>query len=476
MEHVVGRHPRRPWFDKGLGLGAGALLVALASAYLAYHYMIDLDVYRKGAWALLHGRDPYGSHLPGPNLEYTYTPFSTLVFVPLDFLPHRVAQGVDAAVSMLALWFVVHQVVRRLLPSDRARLVWWGAVAVTTVACWSEPVRKTLMYGQVNIVLMLLIVVDLLLLQKTRLAGVLIGIAAGIKLTPVVYIAYLFFTGRRRAAGQAAAAAVGTVVVGWVLLPHPTKEYFTRYMFDTTRIGNLSYAANQSLNGFVARLFHSNTLGHPVWLLVAGATAVIGLWAAVRTRELMGELAGLAVCAVTGLLVSPISWNHHWVWWVLPALILAREAWTRRSAALTAAAVAWTSMFYLAPFWMIPSHLGRELHQHGIQLILGSAYVVAAMVGLAVVVGLILTSSSRSSHVAAPTSGHELDPTDVPGLAVGNAGGRSVQSLSVKVAVNTAPPSGSFDATTRPWWRRAMSSTIDSPSPDPGAERASVDR
>ena len=449
-EHALGDGRHRFPLDAGIGLVAGFLLVAVASTVLAYHYMIDLDVYRKGAWALLNGRDPYGPHLPGPNYQYTYTPFSTLVFVPLDFLPHRVAQGFDAAASLLALWVVVHQFLRRLVPTNRARMLWWGAVAFTVVACWSEPIRKTILYGQVNLVLMLLIVLDLLLLQKSRFAGVLVGIAAGIKLTPVIYIAYLFVTGRRRAAGQAAAAAAATVLIGWALLPHPTDVYFTRYMFDTTRIGSIAYAANQSLNGFIARIFHSTTLGHPVWLVAAAITALVGLWAAARAREAWGELAGLAVCAITGLLVSPISWNHHWVWWILPTLILFREAWNRRSVALWVAAAAWTSMFYLAPFWLIPSHRGRELHQHGIDLVLGSAYVVAGLVGLAVVVGMILNRSSHFSHVPRRSSAHELDETSAASMVVGDATGRAVQPLTSNVAVNTAPPPSSFDATTRP--------------------------
>ena len=39
-------------------------------------------------------------------------------------------------------------------------------------------------------------------------------------------------------------------------------------------------------------------------------------------------MAGWLTCALTGLLVSPISWDHHWVW-IVPALALLADAAVR---------------------------------------------------------------------------------------------------------------------------------------------------
>ena len=366
--------------------------LALGTAYFVTHAMVDLDVYRMGASALLHGRDPYGMRLADHGLLYTYTPFSTIAFAPVALLPLWAARVLTAAGSMLSLFFVVHQVIRRLLPRRRADQLWTIAVVVAAVAALSEPVRRTLNFGQVNLVLMLLVVVDLLLLRRSRAAGTLIGLAAGIKLTPVVYIAYLFLTGRRRTAVRASVVAAATVLVGWVVLPTATREYFTRYLFDTTRIGNLSLPVNQSLNGAIARLVHSNTAGHHLWMAIAGGTLVIGLWAAERSYRAWGELAGLSIAAVTGLLVSPISWNHHWVWWILPSLLLAAGAAERRSPRLWLAWGAWTSTFFLVPAVLIPRQYGHQLHQSVPEMIRGSAYVVA---GLALVISVAAVHALR---------------------------------------------------------------------------------
>ena len=391
----------QPHVRASLAIGIG--LIAAASVFLAFQRMIDLDVYRMGAWAALHGRNPYPMRLPYGGLQYTYTPFSTLVFIPIELLPQRLARGVDAAASMLALWFVVHQLLRRLLPSDRSHLLWSAGVAITTVAFWSEPVRKTLTFGQINLLLMLLVVVDLLILQRTRFGGSLIGIAAGIKLIPVIYIAYLLVTGRTREAVRASAVATGTLVLGWIVLPTPTREYFTRYLLDTTRIGKVQTPVNQSLNGALARALHSVDAGHRAWFVAAALTLAVGLWCAARSYRAWGELAGLSITAITGLLVSPISWNHHWVWWIVPALVCARAAWDRTSTPLWVATGLWTVTFFVVPFWLIPMQHRHELHQSLFEMVRGSAYVIA---------GLALIGSVTAVHVRR-LLGTRSDPVEV---------------------------------------------------------------
>jgi alpha-1,2-mannosyltransferase len=106
----------------------------------------------------------------------------------------------------------------------------------------------------------------------------------------------------------------------------------------------------------------------------------------------VGEPAGIAVCAVTGLLVSPISWSHHWVWWILPALVLAHAAWTRRSGWLAAATALWAVWFYVGPFWFVP-HRNHRDYPHGVlQQIQSSAYVWVGLVALMVTAVGILRS------------------------------------------------------------------------------------
>jgi alpha-1,2-mannosyltransferase len=273
-----------------------------------------------------------------------------------------------------------------------------GASAIAIAAYFSEPVLQTLGFGQVNLVLMALVVLDLVAWRQARWSGVLTGIAVGIKLTPLVFVAYLLAVGRRRTAVVASASATATILVGLVVLPTPTRQYFLDLMWNPRRVGNVGYVGNQSLNGMWARLLPGRPVAHLLWLASAAAVFGLGIWTARRVHHRLGEPGGIAVAAVTGLLVSPISWSHHWVWWILPALVLCRTAWVRRSWGVLALCVAWTAPFYAGPFWFVP-HLHHTDVPHGVgpQLV-ASTYVLVALVALVATA----TWLSRPSPTSAP--------------------------------------------------------------------------
>src|SRR5581483_12201814 len=70
---------------------------------------------------------------------------------------------------------------------------WFVICLALPLVTWLQPVRETLTFGQINLVLALLVLADLLVLapRGSRLTGVGIGLAAAIKLTPAVFILYL---------------------------------------------------------------------------------------------------------------------------------------------------------------------------------------------------------------------------------------------------------------------------------------------
>src|SRR5205807_8952185 len=129
-----------------------------------------------------------------------------------------------------------------------------AALLVSAVALWFEPVQQTLMFGQVNLWLMLLVVWDVARPPAARAKGVLIGLAAGFKLTPGIFILYLLVTGRRRPAILAAITFAATVAISWILLPAESHRY---WLDGALTVGNkvgIDYIANQSLRGVAVRL------------------------------------------------------------------------------------------------------------------------------------------------------------------------------------------------------------------------------
>ncbi len=77
-----------------------------------------------------------------------------------------------------------------------------------------------------------------------------------------------------------------------------------------------------------------------MWLVAAALATVLGVWAAWACLRVGDRAAGFLAVQITGLLVSPISWSHHWVW-VLPLLLWCLFGDRRRRPAVRLLAVGW---------------------------------------------------------------------------------------------------------------------------------------
>ncbi|MFF8330266.1 MULTISPECIES: glycosyltransferase 87 family protein [Streptomyces] len=367
--------------------------------------MVDLMVYRAEGWAARAGHDLYALRATYAHLPMTYPPFAALVFLPLTLLDVADMRTAATALNLVLLLWVVHLSLRLLghpvrLPRIAATFL-IGAAAV-----WCEPVWTTLRYGQINLLLAGLVLWDLSRRRGHPWAGVGIGVAAGIKLTPALFVVFLALcgaicgirdlrrTGRAaqlwhpwlRQAAVATAAFCGTVLLAALVLPRDSRRFWGEAIFQSSRVGRTEISANQSLSGVLARLLHVPEPGG-VWAAAAALTVVLGLGAAVAaalagSRRLPYAPAWAAVaCAVTALLISPISWSHHWVWCVPMFALLLAEARRRpsRGRAGWALAVSAAALVFCSyALWWVPRDPGSphspELHQNAGQMALSGLY------------------------------------------------------------------------------------------------------
>ncbi|TDB71934.1 glycosyltransferase family 87 protein [Micromonospora sp. KC723] len=306
-------------------VGVVALAVAVAaflSVAAVRHGFFDLKVYYGALhfWVHEHG-EIYDYLKPGTQYGFTYPPFAALVMLPMAYLPWAGAIVVSVAasvvVSTVLIWWLLDPV------SRRAGWTRWFALAVALcLAAAYEPMRETVNFGQVNMLLLFLVGVDLLRLLPAgnRWAGVGIGLATAIKLTPGVFIVYLLVTRRWRAAVTSMAAATVATLLAAALFPDASREFWTSALWNTGRVGELAFVSNQSLRGVVARLDpqHPSTLA---WLALVLATLVVWAWRSRAAAAAGDEATGLALTGAVMCLVSPVTWVHHLVW-LLPALIL----------------------------------------------------------------------------------------------------------------------------------------------------------
>ncbi|MBU3706883.1 MAG: mannosyltransferase [Mycobacterium sp.] len=347
---------------------APLLLVVSVAARLAWTYLapnganfVDLHVYLGGAAALdqpgtLYSY-VYSEQTPDFPLPFTYPPFAALVFYPLTRLPFPVVAFCWQVATIAALYGVV-RLSQRLI-GTAAGTGHRQAMAWTALAIWLEPLRSTFDYGQINVILVLAVLAAAL---STRwwISGLLVGLAAGVKLTPAV--SGLYFLGMRRWRTVAFSAAVfaGTVALSVAVVGEQARYYFTDLLGDAGRVGPVGTSFNQSWRGGISRILGYDAGYGPIVLAGLAVTAVLAVLA---WRALSGDRLGcLLVVALFGLLLSPISWTHHWVW-VVPLLIwLFTGPWRARPGArvlgsawlvLTIVGVPWLLSFAQPTIWEI---------------------------------------------------------------------------------------------------------------------------
>lgn len=311
----------------------------LVAAYLFQRAMndgLDLTVYLAGAKEFIAGGDLYADGLPGTpfgGMAFTYPPFAAAVFAPLALLPTKAALALQTTINIICAcivgWHIAHYLHRKgvLNPANRGR--WWiNGAFVTGLVLLAGPWRNSLDLGQINPMLMMLIVVDLLGSSKRYPhgflpRGLLTGLAAGIKLTPLVFMLYFVVRRDFRSAARMAAAFGSTVVLMAVLTPALSAQFWLASLGDTNRVGVLSRFENLSLRGLIARLELAPAVGTAVWIGASLAVIALGALTIHRSRHSPDQWGPVAATALVMLLISPVSWAHHWVWVVLlvPALL-----------------------------------------------------------------------------------------------------------------------------------------------------------
>ncbi|MFI9452009.1 glycosyltransferase 87 family protein [Amycolatopsis sp. NPDC052450] len=326
---------------------------------------VDSAVYRAGGFAVVEGESLYSPlrALPewAPELPFTYPPFAALLFTSLTALPTQLCWGLLALAAAPSLYLALRPF------ADRAHLplLLLGAFAL-------QPVWQTIGLGQVNLVLMAAVVTDLLLLRDSRWRGITIGIVAAVKLIPLIFIVHLLVVRRTADAARALAAFLGATAFAVVVLPADSVRFWTSAIFNDHFAEMKGWVGNQSWQGFVARTVQEGRTATMLIVVSGVAFAAVSMWLVHRLHRAGDDRAALLVTAGCSLLISPISWTHHWVW-VVPAIgLLAARG--RRGAALMAAVLftGWTVA-------VVPGGGGAERDWNIAEALIGNAYLICLL-------------------------------------------------------------------------------------------------
>jgi alpha-1,2-mannosyltransferase len=351
--------------------------------------LADLAVYRSGALAVLHGSALYSMRTP-QGLPFTYPPLSAVLAVPLTLVPLRAAEIAWTAMVYVplavAIWVGFRDLLQRAGPYRQA-------VFAALIACsaFLVPVEQVMSFGQIDLFLVALCLLDCSARRPRWPRGVLIGLAAAVKLEPAVFVVYLLMTGRRKAAAVAAGSFAALTAAAWALVPRDSLTYWTSTLFDTGRLGGNAAAGNQSLRGMLLRSALPAHLVSTAWLIIAAAVAAGGFAAARGCWQRGEDRAGLAIVGLLAALLSPVGWIHHLCWIVVAIgfIVGPGRDWRRVSVAATAFA------FFLVrlPTWAQAS--GASLPEL-IRRLLEDSFGLAALS----LIGLIFVLSRRAATAA----------------------------------------------------------------------------
>ncbi|MBB5154342.1 glycosyltransferase 87 family protein [Saccharopolyspora phatthalungensis] len=371
-------------------IAAAELIAVIMVSTVNTHDHIDGEVYRLGARALLAGHDLYHG-LPatesGLRLPFIYPPFAAILFAPLALIPKAGSTAVIMLVSHVALFTTLYVVLgaSTFLHAHRDKVL-LVAAAVLPLATISEPVLETITYAQINIVLMALVTVDCLWrvdgpkkLPYPR--GLLIGLAAGIKLTPLVFLLLPLLRRDVRTIVTALLSFLGTALLGFALTFDNARRFWLHEMLASSNVsfgpkftGDAStYAGNQSLRSLLSKMSTpSLTVVFVLLAVLVVVLAVLGMVHAIRQRDLP---IAVTINGILGLLVSPISWSHHWVWAIPGLVLLLGAAYVRRKWGLLLASALTAGFFMVGPHWKMPQGHGLELRWNFFEQLIGNAYV-----------------------------------------------------------------------------------------------------
>ncbi|WP_415857610.1 glycosyltransferase family 87 protein [Saccharopolyspora erythraea] len=375
-----------------------AVMVLLRRAGVDERAGIDYQVYRWAVHTWLSGGDiMHGAPMTsaGRLLPWVYPPFALLPLAPLALLPHVAGLFALYAVDLAAIGAALYLVARHAWPHLGRRAALAVASALVPWTLFLEPVYASFGLGQINIALMGLAAVDCLARAPRWPRGLLIGIAAAIKLTPAAFL--LFFLVRKdfRAAVTGVVTAAGCTVLGF-LLSFPASLDYWFGAGPANGVSGSAFHTNQSIAGALARSELPPSLRTAVWVVLCVVVVLLAAYAMARVDPPLAVVAN----ALVALLVSPTSWSDHWVWCVPAILVMLACAVRERSAGWLAAGVVTALVVLTASFRWMPSGGPWTPVQH----LVGNPYLLLGLVLLVSLVRCARRSRAQDAGVSEPAA------------------------------------------------------------------------
>ena len=381
--------------------------------YPRFNPLSDLAEHLRDSGLLWSGKDPY---VLRRTLNDTTPPFTVILYTPLRLFHGAVLESIVIVINVLALSVALAAGLARLVHRSLLECLVVSSAVLTplTLLVLSGPAWSNLWWGQDQMLIMSLVVIDLLVIAP-RWRGVLIGVAAGVLLSPVVFVLLLVRVGWS-AVARMAGGLLGTIVIGGLVNIHASTIYWFHLLPSGEAVrrvfilgghgtGTVDTPANYSLEGMLARRpFVHHVPLNLTWLVMVallGALCALVVWRA-QGRRL--DLTAMTLLGLASAALSPVGWDHHWIWsGMIPLVVL--ELWrsSRLVAALWALTIPMVFLRSLALTQIVDLHGGLGT------LVESGGPTIAFMVLVLATAAVVLRSSANPGHDAmTPLSFAEL--------------------------------------------------------------------
>ncbi|GAA2208539.1 hypothetical protein GCM10009850_039970 [Nonomuraea monospora] len=393
---------RRQWWAWAIVV----LVVAAAAAPLVQQWLtnpddqrlVDLDVYRTGGQMLLDGRPVYDYYTPAPQLlPFTYPPIAAMLAVLLAAMSWETAQWVWTAGVFVALAVTVWFSFRQVLERDSLRKYAPWLFALLMVMCtYLMPIRDQVRFGQVDILLVALCLVDCMARRPWWPRGFLIGLATAVKLTPGVFLIYLLITRQWRTFFMASFAAAVLTLLPFAVIPQDAVDFWFSALLDPERLGANAATTNQSIRGMLIRLYlPQEWMTSLIWLVIVAVVGWFGFRGARDAYQRGDTLTAVALVGLMAVLLSPVAWIHHLAWVVVVLAAIVGDG--RDPVRLRVAAGVW--LFYVVPVpWWGVSLISAKIP--GVSLVLGKIVQNGFGLGAVVLVWLLVSWLPKRRQIA----------------------------------------------------------------------------
>jgi alpha-1,2-mannosyltransferase len=387
VDHLVGSWRRLLWV-------AGALLALIMCArYIVQastRVLLDLTVFRDAGYAIVRSLPLYSEQFPSASgFRFIYPPFAAVLFDPMAAVPQRALQIGWSALNLVLLWWILRTILARL----DIRSPHWAAMAALGPALLCEPVRSNFEFGQVNLVLMAVVVADVLGVLPRRLRGIGIGVAAGVKITPAAFGLVLLLRRDYAGAARSLAAFAATVVIGFLVRPQESLYFWTTEFLKTDRAGGHEFHRNQALTGLITRLGATGSLENVLWLLGVAVIVAAAVYAGRRFTHAGMPVVAVGVVALAVLLAAPFAVTHHWTYVVFLIPLVMAPQYRRWRPWLAAAVV----VFVAGPHILLEHGAGTGVEAVARQ-VLGNGQAITA---IALLIGAVIAARRVAPQTAA---------------------------------------------------------------------------